>query len=114
MKININFKELFQRNNQKLIPEGSIAWPVNFFRDWKRIVITFAIGLLLMSAFAWQIYLSDKIAGGYLAPVIEQTDLSVKTLDKKRLKADVIFLDTRQADYLKLKASRTTMVDPAL
>jgi hypothetical protein len=86
----------------------------NFARDWKILVLVFAIVLISLSLFAWKIYLSDSIAGGYLAPVIEPSDTITKIVDKKRLEADILLLETKQAEYLKLKANQPRMVDPSL
>ena len=113
MKI-ADFKNLIIKKRQISNIGNSAAWPITFIRDWKIIVLAFAIGLISLSAFAWQIYLSDQIAGGYLAPSVENMSLSVKTVDIKKLNADLLMLQTRQADYLKSKANPVKMVDPSL
>jgi hypothetical protein len=86
----------------------------NPLRDWKIMVICFAIGLIILSFFAWRIYLSNKIAGGYLAPTIESSSQITKTVDKKRLDADILILENKQNNYLKLKSSTTKLIDPSL
>jgi hypothetical protein len=86
----------------------------NSIRDWKIIVLFFALILFALSFFAWQIYLSNQIAGGYLAPEIETSDTIIKTIDQKRLQADLLLLENRQTEYLKLKADRLKLVDPAI
>lgn len=97
----------------KNIPR-SVAWPLHAVRDWRIIVLVFAVGLISLSFFAWRIYLSNKIAGGYLSPGIEVSDMNVKTIDKKRLETDLLILETRQADYLKLKSTQIKLLDPSL
>ena len=114
INFNIDFKSLFKKKPETVDFEGTAAWPVHFMRDWKILVLVFAVGLISLSAFSWQIYLSDKIAGGYLAPAMESSDVLIKTIDQKRLRADLLILQTKQSDYLKLKANQPKLVDPSL
>jgi len=110
----INLKDVFHKK-EKVIDFGtSMAWPVNFLRDWKIIVLVFAIGLLLLSAFAWKIYLSNRIGGGYLAGTAKPADIFVKTMGKGELQTDLLILENKQYNYLKLKASSIKLVDPSL
>lgn len=94
--------------------ENSMAWPIHFARDWKIVVLVFAAALIFLSFFSWKIYLSDKIGGGYFASELVTTDISVKTIDKNRLQADLLLLETKQADFLKLKATQSKPVDSSL
>jgi hypothetical protein len=87
---------------------------INYIRDWKIVVLIFAIGLISLSLFAWRIYLSNKIAGGYLEPVTEPSGSSLKMIDLKKLQADLLQLETKQADYLKAKAKQNSLIDPSL
>jgi len=112
--INIDFKKIFAKKLDVKKANGQMAWPVNFARDWKIIVLVFAVGVFSISLFAWRVYLSNKIAGGYLTSEISPTSVSVKTVDEKRLQADLLILETKQADFIKAKASSVKMVDPSL
>jgi len=87
---------------------------VNFIRDWKIMVLIFAIGLASLSFLAWQIYLSDRIGGGYLTPELPPSNISIKTVDEKKLQAGLLMLENKQIDYLKLQAEQTKLVDPSL
>jgi hypothetical protein len=111
---NINLQNILRKKPKLTDGESSMAWPVHFIRDWKIVVCIFAAGLVSLTIFSWQIYLSDKIAGGYLAPNIETSDSITKTIDEKRLQTDIIILETKQTDYLKLKEARVKLTDPSL
>ena len=111
---NISIKNIIKHGTKKPEGIGPAAYPTRFARDWKIIVSLFALGLISLSLFAWQIYLSDQLAGGYLPPTEEPADVSVKTVNIKRLEADLQALQTKQADYLKLKANRIKLIDPSL
>ncbi|MFA7252854.1 MAG: hypothetical protein WC027_03285 [Candidatus Paceibacterota bacterium] len=100
----LNFEKVFKNIKQ---PTRSIE------RDWKIMVLIFAVGLISLSIFAWQIYLSDKIGGGYLSPTITAPETNTKTVDKKRLQADIMIFETRADEYQKLKTS-PKVVDPSL
>lgn len=100
----LNFKKVF-KNIKK--PTRSIQ------RDWKVMVLIFAVGLISLSIFAWQIYLSDKIGGGYLSPTITAPETNTKIIDKKRLQTDIMIFENRAEEYLKLKAG-PKVVDPSL
>jgi hypothetical protein len=86
----------------------------NAVRDWKIMVSVFAFCLVALSGFAWQIYLSDKIGGGYLAPATEAPADSVNVVDQKKLGASLSTLQIKQANYIKLKAEHPRSVDPSL
>jgi hypothetical protein len=83
-------------------------------RDWKIIISVFGVGLISLSVFGWWIYLSDKIAGGYLTPKVETSEMLIKTLDEKRLKSSLLILETKQADFLRLKEISSKLADPSL
>jgi hypothetical protein len=112
MKIKLN--KIFKIKKEISMPKTSLAWPVNFVRDWKIIVLFFAVGLVLLSLFSWKIYLSDKIAGGYLSSTLEQSTPITKTIDQKKLKNVLFILETKETDYLKTKFNTPKIVDPAL
>jgi len=111
---NFDFKKLFKLRGKVVAPGPSLAWPVNFVRDWKFVVLAFAIILILLSLFAWQIYLSDQIAGGYLAPTLSTSTVSIKTIDQKRLTENLSILKQRDDILLNIKTTRPKMVDPAI
>lgn len=112
--LTMDLKDLFSGKFKAESSSVPNSHPINFARDWKIIVLIFIVGLISLSSFAWEIYLSDQIAGGYLISSEEPFSVSVKMIDEKRLKADLLILDTRQADYLKLKMSQTKISDPSL
>ena len=114
INFNLNLKNLFKKKVKAADLDSAAAWPVHFMRDWKIGVITFAVGLILLSAFAWQVYLSDKIGGGYLAPEPTPAETAAKTIDKSKLQADLLGLQTKQAAGLKLETSQPKLVDPSL
>ena len=64
--------------------------------------------------FSWQIYLSNEIAGGYLSSDVVPTESLAKAIDQKKLDADILILQTKQAEFLKIKANRMKMIDPSL
>lgn len=108
----INLKNIFSKT-VNFNPKKEEVWPTQFARDWKIIVLVFALGLLIVSFFAWQIYLSDKIGGGFLSEEVPLVS-NIDTLDTKRLKADLLILETHQSDYQSIKANQPKIVDPSL
>ncbi len=110
----INIKFLFRKKNRTDHSDEAGVWPVNYFRDWKIMVLSFAVGLIILSIFSWHIYLGNKIAGGYFVPEINSTDASTKIVDLKRLKNNLLLLDSKQEEFLKLKANHPKLVDPSL
>jgi hypothetical protein len=77
-------------------------------------VLTFAIGLVFISLLSWYVYLSNRIAAGYLAPNLDPTTFTIKSVDQKKLEADLKLLSDQQAGYLKIKNNPTQRIDPAL
>ena len=112
--VKIDLKNIFGKKTEEITFGYSPAWPVNYIRDWKILVLIFAIGLAGLSIFAWRIYLSDKIAGGYLASEIKESDISVVTLDVNKLKADLNTLQLKQTNFIKVKVDPVKLVDPSL
>ncbi len=86
----------------------------NIIRDWKIVVSTFAVLLIIVSALAWKVYLSREIGGGFFSRAEVPTDTQEVTMDSKRLKADLLIMETKQADFVKVKATRSRLVDPSL
>ena len=111
---NLHFRNPFRKKEDFNLKKESVYWPGNFHRDWRIIVTVFAVGLLVLSVFAWHIYLSNHIAGGYLAPTAGDVAVSVKIINTKKLQADLLILETKQADYLKLKSNQAKLIDPSL
>jgi hypothetical protein len=101
--IKINFKNLFKKKLNVPEVRSSVAWPVYYVRDWKIAVLVFAVGLTSLTIFSWQIYLSDKIAGGYFEPKIDFSTIPVKTINEKILKENISLLENQQADFLMLQ-----------
>lgn len=110
----IDFKKFFGRKSNTIIVGPALAWPINFIRDWKMVVLVFAVGLASLSIFSWKIYLSNQIAGGYLASEAVLSDTIIKTIDQKKLSNNLLILETRGADYLKAKSADLKSVDPAI
>jgi hypothetical protein len=111
---NFDFKRFFKLRKKASPPGPSLAWPINFVRDWKFIVLIFVIVLISLSLFAWQIYLSEEIAGGYLTSTLSTSTVSIKTINQKRLETDLSILEERDNILLNIKTTRPKMVDPAL
>lgn len=95
-------------------PDLRQSWPIHANRDWKIIVLIFATGLIVLSLFAWRIYLSEKIGGGFLAQEVPPADALTSTVNNQKLEAGLIILETRQADFLKIKADQTKLIDPSI
>jgi len=110
---NINIKKLLKKYYRRPVFEAPMFRLNLVERDWKIMVLVFAFGLISLSIFAWQIYLSDKIGGGYLSSTITSTETNTKTLDKVRLQADILIFENRADEYLRLKNS-SKVVDPSL
>jgi hypothetical protein len=87
---------------------------INYARDWRIIIWIFVILFFSLSFSAWQIYLSNKIGGGFGSSKIEDIDNSVLTIDQEKLKTSIIILETKQADFINSKNNRSKLVDPAL
>jgi len=110
----IDFKKFFRRKSNTIIVGPALAWPINFIRDWKMVVLVFAVGLASLSIFSWKIYLSNQIAGGYLASEAVLSDTIIKTIDQKKLSNNLLILETRGTDYLKVKSAGLKLVNPAI
>ena len=80
---------------------------VDPIRDWKIVLAVFTLGLIALSVFAWQIYLSSQIGGGYFGTAASPTDAPVQLIDQKKLQADLILLQNHKASLVKT-------VDPSL
>lgn len=83
-------------------------------RDWKIIISLFAIFWCIVSAFAWQVYLSDKIGGGYFDVELLESDVPTQTIDKNKLHNDLLILEKSQAEFTRLKSGQGKMIDPSL
>jgi len=110
----INFKFLLKKKNTSGDINLVTAWPVNYARDWKIMVLVFAVGLILLSIFSWRIYLGNKIAGGYFVPEINSADVPTKIVDLSRLRNNLLLLDAMQEAFSEFKKDRPKMVDPSL
>lgn len=110
---NVNLKKIFKKPQRKVVSAPAPLAMVNAYRDWMIIVIVFAVGLISLSGLAWQIYLSDHIGGGYLQPTVSTTDMTVKTLDEKRLNTNLTILNTHKADFIYLKSNPLKLIDPS-
>jgi hypothetical protein len=109
----INLQNIFKKQSKEF-PFDDVSWPGKMVRDWKIMVYVFAIGLSILSFFAWKIYLSDQIAGGYFNPENGSDTTSVKILDTKKLSADLLIMQDKKAAYTRLKTNPIKVVDPAL
>ena len=111
---NIDLKNIFKRKAGPVEYGSTPAWPIYHIRDWKILVYIFALGLIVISVFSWQIYLSNEIAGGYLNIEGINQQVPAKVINLKKLQADMLILETRQTDYLKIKVNPVKLVDPSL
>ena len=112
--LKIDFKKIFKRNTRLEYGNSAAAWPINHQRDWKILVVVFAVCFILLSVFAWYIYIGDKIAGGFLPQTLPSTETSARTIDQKRLKASVLIMETKRASFQTLRSGRPKTIDPSL
>lgn len=110
----MNLQNIFGTKKEKINTPPAFSGGRNYLRAWKTMVCFFAIGLVLLSFFSWQIYLSSKIGGGYLSPESVPSGAIVKNVDKKRLQNDILIVETKQVEYLKLKADNQKVADPSM
>jgi hypothetical protein len=87
---------------------------IKYERDWQIIVLAFGLGLIIVSAFAWQIYLSNKIGGGYFESDDVSSGVVVRMIDQKRLENSVSILKQKEIDFENEAGTRTNLVDPSL
>lgn len=87
---------------------------INLELHWKIIISIFAIGWSIISIFAWQIYLSKHIGGGYFNIDIPQDELIVRTINKDRLQKDLLILENQQLNFSKIKTNQSKVIDPSL
>jgi len=110
----INFSKIFRKKIKNSNFDSSAAWPVHQIRDWKIIILIFAVCLVALSGFSWRIYLSDKIAGGFLNLEEEYSDSPIKTINQKRLRTDIVLMEEKEANFLELKSNPSKLVDPSI
>jgi hypothetical protein len=72
---------------------------IDFAHDWRIIIWIFFIIFFSLSFFAWQIYLSNKIGGGFGSSKLESIDDSALTIDQEKLQADIIILENRPSGF---------------
>jgi hypothetical protein len=111
---NLDLKNLFKKKVSPVSSESTPVYSVNFARDWKIIMVIFAIALAAVSAGAWKIYLSNQIAGGYFNSPVDTFVPISKTIDKKRIQDAISILEKKEANLVDLKATRPKQIDPAL
>lgn len=76
-------------------------------RDWKIVITIFAVFWAIISALAWQVYLSDKMGGGYFKLDLPVAEEKTRVIDEKRLQRDILLLEKVAAPTLKV-------IDPSL
>lgn len=111
--LQVDFKKIFRRDARVGDRGRMTAWPIHHERDWKILVVVFAVCFVLMSAFAWHIYIGDKIAGGFLSETFTPTEASTRTIDLKKLKADILIMETKKAAFQALRIGRPKTIDPS-
>lgn len=111
---NIDLKNIFKKKEEESNIGPVMAYPVHFVRDWKIMVLCFATGFIVLSIFSWKIYLSNEIAGGYLSTEAISTEPTTKPINQEKLKADILIMERRQAEFLNIKANRSKLIDPSL
>lgn len=111
MIMKMNFSKIKWHSPKQPVVAGLPV--INFYRDWKIIVLVFGVGLVSMSLFAWKVYLSDQIAGGYLPMEIPATDMVIKTVDLRKLEETLQFLDNKQIDFTQSEVVAPKYKDPS-
>jgi hypothetical protein len=86
---------------------------INPSRDWRIIVWSFALVLIVISGFSWRIYLSEKIGGGYFTKSVETTESATREIDIKRLKKAVTISEKRDQAFRELKNNLLRPLDPS-
>lgn len=87
---------------------------INPSRDWRIIVSSFALVLIIISVFSWQIYLSEKIGGGYFSKQEPAVESATRAIDIKRLKRAVLIFEKRAKSFSDIKSNLLHSIDPSL
>jgi len=82
-------------------------------RDWKIIAYIFIAGIILISLFAWKIYLSDELGGGYFGVSSPSAEIETLSINEKRLQADILLLESIKSNYLDSKTTQSKVIDPS-
>ncbi len=109
---NINLKSLFYTENKNTDELKNRKFYTIVLCDWKRLILGFAFVLIILSLFAWKIYLSNQIGGGFLKIPKDYPNAAVRTIDLKKIENTVDILKQRESDFLKIKSERTKLSDP--
>ena len=109
MNLNIDLGKLFKGKKNTIDLKKEIL-PT---KDWKYVVITFAIINLCISVFVWILFTSDKIGGGILNNSLDLADPVIISVDKKRLSNDVNFMNQKIESFSDLKENKTVVKDPS-
>lgn len=80
---------------------------INPRRDWKFVLGIFLLGLVIISALAWKVYLSSQIADGYFNEYVSGNPQDVKDINLKKLQSGISILKNRQTPLVKV-------IDPSL
>jgi hypothetical protein len=98
----------------KQIKNNYVHDEINFRRHWTIIVWAFVIIFFSISFLAWQIYLSNQIAGGL--GTLEESDSSETelTLDEGKILEALSIMETRQNGFGNSTNTSKKVVDPAL
>jgi hypothetical protein len=83
-------------------------------QNWRCLTLTFSVILIVLSLFAWKIYLSNQIGGGYLKIKDNNPSPSIKTIDLIKINKTIDTLKQRDAYFFDIKNKPTKLVDPNL
>ncbi len=109
--LKINFKKVFKRRLKK---ESFLVVGFQVVRDWKIVVLSFAVLVLAVSLLSWRVYLSNKIGGGFLESESVITEATVRGIDENKLNSSLNMLENKKSDYENLKVKGLQAVDPSL
>ncbi len=83
-------------------------------RDWNIIVFSFGLLLIVISIVAWQIYLSNKLGGGYINTTNQTSAANRPILSESKLSETLDVLAKRKNNSLSPKNYLIKVVDPAI
>lgn len=108
-----NLKNLFQKD-KKIVKK--ISNPFSYervFHDWRILTLSFGVLLVIFSFFAWKIYLSLEVGGGYIKVENSNSDILIKIIDEKRLEKSIYTIKERESNFLKIESEPTELTNPA-
>ena len=83
-------------------------------RDWEIIVSVFALAFVVITFFAWRVYLSNQIGGGYFGGEKVSDDSYIRVIDRGRLEKCIETIKERTLEYEKFKNRPSSIVGPSI